>query len=188
MGSGNLYESLWKQELSVRKMVLDGERSGAEYHRILQGIIADDDFQIIPKSVANSRVFPVVGNYTSAAAAIEAGNYPVKWGLAENPEKIPLIIQPVDCRVRAVPLGRVVKVREMFGLYPRMVDPMACFTFGALFAKEQENAPHITVWKDSKGRFWYADLYVYDGERDVGVREVDPEFEIGEGCLVLVRE
>jgi len=41
MGSDNVFERLWKQELSVRKLVLDGKRDPEEVSRILQAIIAN---------------------------------------------------------------------------------------------------------------------------------------------------
>jgi len=40
MGSDNVFERLWKQELSVRKLVLDGKRDPEEVSSILQMIIA----------------------------------------------------------------------------------------------------------------------------------------------------
>lgn len=188
MSSGNVERTLLYQVGDVLNLMQEGKRRPVDVSRILQGIIADHDFTIRPKAEAVAGVFHVVGNFTSAAAAIEAGKYPVKWGLAENPAKIPLIVQPVDCRVRAVRLGRRVKVKEMFGLYPRIVDPMTCFTFGARFPEEQEKATHITVWMDAKGRFLCALLFVFGGRRRVVVGPVGPEFEFGGVFLVLVRE
>lgn len=133
------------------------------------------------------RIFHVVRNFRSAAEAIDAGNYDSLWGLAEKPADIPLIIQPADCMVRAIPLDRVVKTEELFELYPRIMDPMTALAFGAKFPEEQRRAPHFTVWKDASGRFWCAVLNVNDQKRNVNVGQNHSGDEWRERCRILVR-
>lgn len=190
MGSGNLFETVWKQETSIREMILEGKRDMALYHRVLQGIIADDEIIVRPKpatGAGESKIFHVLGSFDSVAQAIEAGNYPVKRGYAEKPEGIPVIIQPVDCLVRPVPLGRFTRADQMFLLYPRLVDPLTCLTFGARFRKEQETATIITLWK-YKNELWSVYLGVGARQRYVSVLRVPPDYVFDGRCRVLVRE
>ena len=180
---------LFDQFSRAMELVREGRRRPEQVSPVLQAIIADDVISITPKAVALAGgIFHVTGNFGSVAEALDAGNYDVRWGLAENPAEIPLVVQPVDCKVRAVPLGKVVKTGELFELYPRIVGPMELFTFGVKLPEEQRKAPHFTVWLDHKGQFWFAVLHVFDRERGVDVRRNDPVDEWSGHCRVLVRE
>lgn len=175
--------ALFAQFSKAMELARERQRDPMFVSRQLQPII---DPNIVAASVAG--VFHVIGNFSSAAEAIDAGDYPVKWGYAEKPDEIPLIIQPVDCFVRAVPLGRLTKARDMFSLYPRMIDPMTAFTFGVCFPEEQRKASHITLWMDTVGELWYVSLDVTGRPRLVRVRQVGPGGVFLDSCRVLVRE
>ena len=136
-----------------------------------QRVTNDDKIVVDPRITVTStgKVFHVTGNARSGKEAIEALNCPVSWALVNTPEMIPLIIQPVDSMVRTASLGGLTKTMELFGLYPRVVSPMALFYFGAMFPEEQRQAPHFTVWLDDIGQFWFAILDVNGGKRSVHV-------------------
>ncbi|MDP3993686.1 MAG: hypothetical protein U1C57_01360 [Candidatus Doudnabacteria bacterium] len=194
MSNGTVVESgkvvLFDQLSKVMELVREGNRTPAEVSRVLQAFISDDVISIAPKVVSTptGKVFYVTGNFASAAEAIAAGNYDLKWGVAESPAEIPLIVQPVDARVRAIRLGRIVRTGELFELYPRLADPMTFLTFGVKFPEEQREAPHFTVWKDTSGQFWCAILYVRGARRGVCVARCGPGDVWFAGCRVLVRE
>ncbi len=148
----------------------------------LQAIISDDVIvQVTPKVIASAdggKVLHVTGNFDSAALALEAGNYDGRYGFAESAKqiaKVPMIVQPVDRKVRAVPLGQFRKNSELFELYPKMADPMTLFTLGAKFPKEQLDAPIFVVWKDHLGQFMYAVLHRGVSRRSVRVRQDHPD-------------
>src|SRR3989344_2408431 len=196
MSSGNFVytveerAALLEQFASVMKITQERQRPAKRISQALQAAIGDDDIIVVPKVIQTptGKVFHVTGNFASAAEAIAAGNYDLKWGLAETPAKIPLIVQPVDCRVRAIPLGRLVRTGELFELYPRLVDPMTFLTFGVNFPEEQREVPHFTVWKDASGRFWCAVLNVDGAERYVHVHRSDPDVDWFAHYRVLARE
>jgi hypothetical protein len=172
------------------ELIREGKRS-PEVARVLQAVISDDDVTVTPKvaTTARGEVFHVTANFKSAQEAIAALDCPVKLDLANyRPEEIPLVIQPVDCRVRAVPLDRVVKTSELFGLFPRPAGPLALFAFGAKFPDEQKKAHHFTVWLDGGGRFWYVVLFVCGDQRCVEVFRTGPGNEWGERYRLLVCE
>jgi len=164
--------------------------------RSLQAIIADDSvIQITPKVIADAgdgKVLHVTGDYDSAALALDAGEYNDRYGFSENAKqiaKVPMIVQPVDRKVRiSPPLGRYVKTSEMFGLYPKMTDPMTLFTLGAKFPKEQLDGPIFVVWKDHAGQFWCAILGGFGSRRRVNVRRVSPDGKWDDGYRVLLCE
>ena len=181
----------YRQLASVMGYVLGGQRSAGRVSAVLQTIISDDDIVVVPKvtAAATGKIFHITGNARSAKEAIGALNCPVKWGLAETPEKIPMIIQPVDCRARAIPLGQIRTTGEIYKFYPKILSPVEFFAFGAKFLDQQREAPYLSVWLDTLGRFWCAILGVHgDGRRDVVVRLDRPGGEWSEGCRVLVRE
>lgn len=157
----------------------------------LQAIISDDDIAITKKVVStpNGKIFHVTSasNIRTGADAIKALDCKKKWGLAETPDKIPMIIQPVDEQVRAVQLGKVMTAEEIYVSFPKSTTPAGWAAFGAKFPKEQLEAPHIVVWL-FQGQFFYGDLDVYVGERDVRVNPCNPAIRFDDRCCVLVRE
>ncbi|MBI4050830.1 MAG: hypothetical protein HY396_02550 [Candidatus Doudnabacteria bacterium] len=176
----------------VLGLVQERKRHPRHISRALQAAIGDDEIVVVPKIIQTptGKIFHVTsdGKIRTAADAISALNCPVKWGLAEKPVEIPMIIQPVDCRVRVVPLGEIRTTEEVYSLYPGIVSPAEFFAFGTKFPEEQREAPIFTVWLDALGRFWEAILAVYVRERDVGVSRVRPDIEWLAYCRVLVRE
>ncbi len=187
MDSSAICERILHQEASVKTLLAQGNRGLERYSQLLQAIIANDVISITPKAVAVAEgIFYVTGNFQSVAEALDAGRYDVRWGLAQRPADIPLIVQPVDCRVRAVPLGQAVKTGELFELCPRLVDPMTLLTFGVKFPGEQCKALHFTVWLDAKGRFWYAILAIDGSRRAASVNWQDScEEWKGDDCLLV---
>lgn len=157
----------------------------------LQAIISDNvNVHFIPKVNMGSdpKIFHVRGNFATIAEAFDAGKYKRHYGYVNKPRQIPHIVQPVDVRVRAVPLDKPVKVCELFRLYPRMVDPMTLATFGACFPNEQLKISHLTVWRDQEGQFWSEILDRRVGERGVSVTQCDPDCDWFDPYCVLVRE
>lgn len=156
----------------------------------LQAIISDDDIVAVQKFVLTptGKLFHVTGNCQSAKEAVDATDCPLKWGLAEKPAEIPMIIQPVDCRARAIPLGQVRTTERIYKLYPKILTPAEFFAFGAKFPEEQRKAPHLTVWLDANGLFCCALLDVNGAQRRVRVNRDSPGDEWYEHCRVLVRE
>ncbi len=181
--------ALFAQFSKTMELAREGQRNPQMVSRALQSVISDDDIIVQPKVMmtTDGKTFHVVGNFNSAAEAIEAGQYRVKWGAAEKPSDIPLIIQPVDCLVRAIPLGKLTKTEELFNLFPRIVDPMTFLTFGAKVPEEQRCSPVFTVWKDTLGQFWRAVLSVYGDGRCLGANPVSPGAEWDADCRVLVQ-
>ncbi|KKS34203.1 MAG: hypothetical protein UU95_C0016G0035 [Parcubacteria group bacterium GW2011_GWC2_42_12] len=173
----------------VMEAVNERQRPAARVSLALQAAISDDDIVVVPKvtTTPTGKVFHVTGNAQSAKEAIDALNCPVKWGLAETPEKIPLIIQPVDCRARFIPLGRVRTTEEIYN-FPKILPPTEFFALGAKFPKEQCEAPILDVWLDAVGRFWYAILTVNGVQRDVDVRQAHPVGQWRGHYRVPVRE
>lgn len=174
----------------VINLLQDRKRDPAFVSRALQAVIGDHVITVHPKVTvdATGKIFHVTGSFNSMAEAIAATRCELKWGAAEKPETIPAIIQPVDCRVRAIPLGRLIKTGEIFSLFPRVVDPLTLFSFGAKFPEEQREAPHFTIWMDVNSQFWWAILDVHGGQRVVSVRRGDPVGGWDDDCRVLVLE
>lgn len=174
----------------VMEAVNERQRPAARVSLALQAAISDDDIVVVPKVTMTStgKAYHVTGNARSAKEAIDALNCPVKWGLAEKPAEIPMIIQPVDCRVRAIPLEQVRTTEEIYGLYSKILTPAEFFAFGAKFPEEQREAPHFTIWLDANGQFWDAILGVDGGERYVSVLQYHPDGRWDEYYRVPVRE
>ncbi len=169
----------------------EGARSFEAVSRPLQAIISDENIVVVPKvSIApdGGRIFHVTANFASAQEAIDAGKYPRKWALANTPAEIPLVIQPVDSRVRAVSLGEYRRTKEIFGLYPNIMSPIAVLAFGALFPEEQRDKPIFSIWKDAVGKFWCVFLSTSDCERLVGVFQEDLDDKWDDSSRVLVSE
>lgn len=84
------------------ELAREGQRSPETVSRALQAVIMDDDIIVVPKVIQTptGKIFHVTSDVKirTAADAIAALNCPVKWGLAETPAKIPMVIQPVDCK------------------------------------------------------------------------------------------
>lgn len=183
---------IFDQVSRVMELGREGLREQPEVSRALQAIIGDDDIVVVPK-VAQSpdgKVFHVTSDVKirTAADAIAATGCEVKWGLAETPEKIPMVIQPADCRARLVELGKATTVEEIYTSFPRVVSPGEYFAFGGKFPEEQKAGPIVEVWLDAQGQFCCAFLSVYGGERYVDVRRGRPVGKFNGGCRVLVRE
>lgn len=162
---------------SVMDMIWSGTRLD-RVDRGLQAIVNDDDFVINPKVtvVGGEKVYHITSdsNVRSATAAIEALNCASRYGLALAPAKIPMALQPVDCKARLVPLGKVMTTEQIYNL-PSLVSPAQYFAFGAKFQKAQMDGPIIAVWLGPGGQFWYALLDHLGGEPDVTVNQVDPD-------------
>jgi hypothetical protein len=196
MGSGRFEYSLvekaalFSQFASVMKIAHNQERPAARISLALQAAVSDDDIIVIPKVIQTptGKVFHVTGNARTATDAINALDCPVKQGLAGTPAKIPMILQPVDCKVRAVPLGMVISTEEVYSLYPKILTPAEFFAFGAKFPEEQRKASHFTIWLDAKGRFWRAVLGADVGRRGVEVYLANPDVLWHVRYRVLVRE
>lgn len=196
MGNGN-YTYTIEQEVAhyaqfrkAMKIAGDRQRPPEFITRSLQAIISDDvNVFTTPKVITTptGNVYHVVGNYDSASTAIEAGNYDEKWGLARDPDKIPLIVQPVNSFVRPVLLGEFVRNDKLFELYPRIADPMTLFTLGAQHPELQREGPIFTVWKFGD-QFWCAVLGVGGRGRSVFVDHDDPDRGWYGHYRVLVRE
>ena len=180
----------YAQFVHAMKIAQEQQRDPEVVKRSLQAIISDDmNVSFTPKIITtpSGNVYHVVGNYDSATAAIEAGNYGEKWGTAQNPEKIPLIIQPVNSFVRLVPLGEFVRNDKLFEIYPRIADPMTLFTLGVQLPELLLEGPIFTVWRFGE-QFWYAVLLVRGRERRVDVYPSDPGDRWSAHYRVLVRE
>ncbi|MDO8668139.1 MAG: hypothetical protein Q7K35_03500 [bacterium] len=180
--------SLLSQFGHAMELVNERQRPASRVSLALQAVIRDDDIVVVPKVTATpaGKVYHVTGNARSAQEAINLLSGLLKLNLASNPAKIPLIIQPVDCYVRAVPLGKIVKTRELFGLFPRIVSPMTLFAFGAKFPEEQRLARHFTLWANVDNQFWYALLGV-NGDQftvDVSQRHLDGQWYDSDHILV----
>jgi hypothetical protein len=158
----------------------------------LQVIIGNEDIITAPKMITTptGKIFHVMSDpkVRSAADAINALDCPIKWGLAETPDKIPMIIQPVDSHIRAVPLGKFMTIDQVYNAYPKAVTPAGWVAFGIKFPEEQCEAPHFSVWLDTLGRFVFGILRVSGDRRCVDVRRYNPGDEFYDNYRVLVRE
>jgi hypothetical protein len=172
------------------ELVREGHRRPEIVSRALQVVIGDEDIITAPKMITTptGKIFHVTGNFRTAEEAIASTDCKVKWGLAETPAKIPMIIQPVDCKVRAIELGKTMTTEEIYKTFPNIISPAEALAFGAKFQQEQTEAPHFTVWLDAAGRFFYVVLGVGSDERSVNVDGDDPGGQWGGRCRVLVRE
>lgn len=187
---------LFSQFASAMEIAHEQQRPYDTVKQALQAIISDDVIvQVTPKVIASAhggKILRVVGNFDSAVLALDAGKYIDRYGFAENAKqivKVPMIVQPVDRKVRiSPPLGRYVKNTEMFGLYPKMADPMTLFTLGANFPEEQLDGPIFVVWKDHSGQFWSAILDRLGSCRLVVVGQDVPDGEWRGVCRVLLCE
>ncbi len=172
--------SLFAQFSKAMEIVRERQRPYETVKQSLQAIISDCEIQIKPKILAGAdgdNVFHVTGNFGSASLALDAGKYDARYGYAESARaiaKVPMIVQPVDCKVRAVPLGQFRKNAEIFGLYPKIAGPMTLFTLGVKFPEKQFGGSIFVIWKDHKGQFWYAFLGGTRGWRSVNVCLEDP--------------
>lgn len=181
---------LLDQFASVMKITQERQRPAARVSLALQAAISDDDIVVVPKVTVTptGKVYHITGNARSAKEAVDALDCPTKWGLAETPEKISMIIQPVDCQARAITLGQVRTTEEIYRLYPKILTPAEFFALGAKFPEEQRQAPLFMVWLDALGRFWCAVLGVDGGQRLVGVGRICPDGKWNESYRVPVRE
>src|SRR3989344_3004750 len=159
----------------VMKYAHEQLRPAARISLVLEAAISDDDVVVVPKIVQSpdGRILHVIGDpkIRTAAGAIEATGCKVKWGLAETPARIPMTIQPVDCRARLFELGEVRTAEQIYNLYPKILTPAEFFALGAKFPKEQEDGSIATVWLDATGRFFYAGLLVHGDGRGVYVHD-----------------
>lgn len=198
MSSGNFEYTLEEQAAllgqfaDVMEAARERQRPAKKISLALSAAISDDDIVIQPKIVqtATGKVFHVTSdvNIRTAADIINALGCPVKWGLAEKPEKIPMVIQPVDCRARLVPLGKTMTAEEIYTSFPMALSPVEWGAFGVKFPDEQREDPVIGVWLDASGQFFCGILGVYDGGRYVDVSPCDPGNGFDGYCRVLVRE
>jgi hypothetical protein len=183
--------TLFDQTSKVMELVREGNRSAQEVSKIMHGFIADDIIQVRPKIIAKkrSKIFHIGCNYKAAEEATDAGNYPRKWGWADgSPEKIPMVIQPVDQKTRMVPLGETRTAEDSYNLYPKAASPLSVLTFGAQFPDEQKDDPIFTVYKDSAGRFCCVVLSVSGDDRFVNAGENRPRSEFYGHCRLLQNE
>lgn len=123
----------------------------------------------------------------STEDAVNALNCPIRRGLANTPKEIPMVVWPVDCKVRAITLRRIMTMAEVYSLYPNIVTPAELFAFGAKFPKEQQNGMIFTVGLDLDLLFGVF-LDFYAGARTVCVVELHPRDERPATSRVLVRE
>jgi len=202
MGNGTFVHTteekaiLFAQFSKSMELAREGQRPFEDVSRPLQAIISDDMVvQITPKVVQSAdggRVFHVIGDFESAESALVAGGYKYRYDYAAAKAnkivEVPMIIQPVDRKVRLVPLGQIRTTRELFGLYPKIADPMTLLTLGARFPKEQLEGPIFVVWKDHSRRFWYAILSRDGFDRYVDVIQYYPDYEWGGNYRVLLCE
>jgi len=194
--SNNVYTeteiaAVFAQFSKVMELAREGQRPAEVVSRALRAVISDDDVVVVPKVTTapdGGKILHVTGNARSAQEAIDALDCPMKWGLADKPAEIPIVIQPVDCRTRLVPLGQVRTSKEILGLYPKILNPAEFFALGAKFPGEQRDNPIVDIWLDAVGRFWYAILDVGGGQRSVDVYRNHPDLKWYERCRVPVRE
>lgn len=181
---------LFRQFASVMKLAQEGQRPASQVSQVLQVVIGGGDIIVVPlaRAAPAGKVFHVTGNFRSPQEAIDALDCPVKWGLAETPEKIPLIIQPVDCLVRTARLGGAVKIGALIELFPRIVAPMTLFAFGAEYQEEQQGTPHFTVWLDANGLFWSALISINGDKRHVNVSRRQSDDKCCEDYHILTYE
>lgn len=199
MGSGNkLFDytaeqkaALLDQAADVLGLVQEGKRPPALVKQALQAIIGNHEFVVVPKASQTStdKIFHVTSDLhiRTAGEAIAATGCLSKWGLTRTPKKIPMTLQPVNCRVRSVQLGRSMTAEEIYFL-PGIVSPVELFAFGAKFPEAQMTAPHFTVWLNASGQFFFGILTVYNGERYVCVHQCGSDYKFQINCRVLVRE
>lgn len=183
--------TLLDQFADVMELMRERQRPAQKISRAFQSLIADDDIIVQPKVtvVSGEKVYHITGDFNSAAEAIEAGDYPVKWGYADGKASaIPMVILPGDVRARIVVPGRVVYNRELPKLLPNMLDPFNALRFGAKFQSEQLERPLAAVWRDAAGEFWYIYLHRYGDERLVDVSEHNPDDHWRGHVGFLVRE
>ncbi|GEM_PF-1267618 len=127
----------------------------------------------------------ITSNFSSAAEAIDATKCPLRWGFAEKPAEIPMICQPVDCRVKPVQLDQRMTSTEVYAKYTKMADPNKLFTFGARVQDFQRKQLVFTLWKFNE-RLWCACLLVVGGQRDVNVFPDGPDGVWGaDGCVLV---
>lgn len=199
MSSGTVFDytaeekaALLDQAADVLGLVQERKRSPQLVKQAFQAVIGDHEILVQPKisQTPSGNIFHVTSDVKirTAADVIAATGCKVKWGLAETPDKIPMIIQPVDEHVRAVPLGKVMTAEEIYFSFPKSTTPAGWAAFGAKFPEEQRKAPHIVIWLDASGRFFCGALRVYDVERRVFVSPCIPDFKFNADCCVLVRE
>lgn len=174
----------------VMKLIRENKRPD----RVLAGlkaIVSDDDIAVIPKVMVTptGKVYHITSDPSvrTTAGLITGLDCPVKLGLAENPFKIPMIIQPCDCRARLVPLGQVRTTEEIYNI-PLILGPNELFNFGRKFPEDQLQDPIVTVWLDSNGQCFCAILHRYLGERFVSVDRSHPDDGWVDCCCVLIRE
>lgn len=183
------FRTLFLQVKDVMDYAGEGKRSFESVARSLQAIISDDETVIVPKVTVTptGKVYHITGNVRTAVDAFKALDCPVKWGFAETPAKIPMILQPVDAKVRLTPLGKVMTTEEIYNL-PRIASPAQVLAFGAKFPAEQLEDPILTVWLDALGQFWCLILSRDDGKRFVGVDRSVPRGGWDDYCRVLLCE
>ncbi len=198
MSSGNFEYTLEEQAAllgqfaDVMEAARERQRPAQKISLALSAAISDDDIIRVPKVVQTStgKIFHVSSgnNIRSATDAINTLDCKVKRGLAETPNKIPMILQPVDEHVRAIPLGKVMTAEDIYFSFPKSTTPAGWAAFGAKFPEEQRKAPHIVIWLDASGRFFCGNLFVCGDGRGVGVGPCGPGEEFHAYCCVLVRE
>ena len=129
------------------ELVREGNCPPETAKRALQAMISGDDIVTAPKvtSTPNGKLFHVTSdrNIRTGTDAINGLDCKVKWGLAETPDKIPMILQPVDEQVRAVPLGKVMTAEEIYLSFPKSTTPAGWAAFGDQVSRKN-SARHRT--------------------------------------------
>ncbi len=183
---------LLDQFSKAMELVRERNRRPEQVTQALQVIIGDEDIVTSPKVVKSptGHVFHVISDpkIRSAADVINALDCPIKLGLAKNPGDIPMVVQPVDCKVRPVPVGNMETADELFGLFPKIATPAEFFAFHARFPKERWKQPHITVWWDARGRLCSALVGTHELEEFVCIPEDSATVILRKDYHLLVRE
>jgi hypothetical protein len=101
-----------------------------------QEIISDDKTVIVPKVTVTptGKVYHITGEAR----------------FADKPAKIPMILQPVDAKVRLAHLGKTMTTKEIYNL-PKIASPAQMLAFGTNFQAEQLEDPIVTVWLNALG-------------------------------------
>lgn len=196
MSSGNVserneWEVAFGQVADVMKMVREGNRTPGSISSAMQAVIGDHIITVQPKVTmdGDTKIYHVVANFANATEAVNACDCPVKWGYADGKMgEVPMVVQPVNQRMRIVIPGRVVYNRELPELLPNLVSPIAALGFGFKFPELQRNQPIATVWRDAQGGFWCVYLSVDGDQRSVGVNQRGPGDGWGDDVGFLVGE
>lgn len=131
--------------------------------------------------------FHVTSNASSAEEAVQGLS--MRVGLLCDLSKIGAVIKPVDCRIRAVWLGKEMTLAQVLREHSNIVTLAEFLACRNKFQEAQTKARILGVWKNRRGRISYGLMgYTPGGSHFAALLYEKPDQLCAAHCCVLVRK